>query len=73
MKRIDRSSKGHYESETASRTATLGVHNLFEPYSNKLPIRQNDYFVMLLAVGRSEANLGEGRTRVHSGCGSCCQ
>jgi hypothetical protein len=38
MKRIDRSSKGHYESETASRTATLGVHNLFEPYSNKLPL-----------------------------------
>jgi hypothetical protein len=38
MKRIDRSSKGHYESETASRIATLGVHNLFEPYSNKLPL-----------------------------------
>src|SRR5215208_5360540 len=40
MKRIDRSSKGHYESETASRTATLGVHNLFEPYSNKLLLQQ---------------------------------
>jgi hypothetical protein len=40
MKRIDRSSKGHYESETASRTATLGVHNLFEPYSNKLPVKR---------------------------------
>jgi hypothetical protein len=40
MKRIDRSSKGHYESETASRTATLGVHNLFEPYSNKLPLQR---------------------------------
>jgi hypothetical protein len=39
MKRIDRSSKGHYESETASRIATLGVHNLFEPYSNKLPMQ----------------------------------
>jgi hypothetical protein len=38
MKRIDRSSKGHNESETASRIATLGVHNLFEPYSNKLPL-----------------------------------
>jgi hypothetical protein len=38
MKRIDRSSKGHYESETASRTATLGLHNPFEPYSNKLPL-----------------------------------
>jgi hypothetical protein len=40
MKRIDRSSKGHYESETASRIATLGVHNLFEPYSNKLPLQR---------------------------------
>jgi hypothetical protein len=33
MKRVDRSSKGHCESEAASRTATLGLlHNPFEPY-----------------------------------------
>jgi hypothetical protein len=36
-------------------------------------IRQNDYFLVLLAVGRSEAKLGEARRRVHSGCGSRCQ
>jgi hypothetical protein len=37
MKRIHRSSKRNHESETVSRTATLGLHNPFEPYSNKLP------------------------------------
>jgi len=38
MKQIHRSLKGHYESETASRTATLGLRNPFQRYSNKLPV-----------------------------------
>jgi len=57
MKRIDRSSKGHYESETASRTATLGVHNLFEPYSNKLLVISIRVRFVTLYVSRKVAYL----------------
>src|SRR5215212_2488133 len=68
MKRIDRSSKGHYESETASRTATLGVHNLFEPYSNKLPLEQLAKRLVHESLWSDGCLFGRSQTRDSRGC-----